>query len=107
MMPFSNDQIKALEAPLSRDHVKQREQANRKFSYVEGWHVIAEANRIFGFDKWASETVDLKCVAERDRLIGKQLLPGWGVTYTARVRILVNAGDPMAFFRDGIGAGHG
>lgn len=105
-MPFSQQQIDMLNAPLSRQFVKQREQANRKFSYVEGWHVIAEANRIFGFDKWASETVDLKCVCERDRLIGKQLLPGWGVTYTARVRLSVNVGEG-SIFRDGLGAGHG
>jgi len=105
-MPFSDTQIKALEAPLSREVVKQREQAGRKFSYVEGWHVIAEANRIFGFDRWASETIDVKCVNEKDRLIGKQALPGFGVTYIARVRISVNTGD-ITLFREGYGAGHG
>jgi DNA recombination protein Rad52 len=101
-MPFSPEQISELNAPLSRSAVKQREQAGRKFSYVEGWHVIAEANRIFGFDRWSSETVETRCVVERERLIGKQLLPGWGVTYTARVRITVGE-----LVREGFGSGHG
>jgi DNA repair and recombination protein RAD52 len=105
-MPFSDEQMKSLNAPLARSSVKQREQAGRKFSYVEGWHVIAEANRIFGFDRWASETIETKLVVERERLIGKQALPGWGVTYTARVRITVNSGDQLCF-RDGVGSGHG
>lgn len=105
-MPFTDDQLKDLKSPLSRTVVKQREQAGRKFSYVEGWHVIAEANRIFGFDRWASETIETHCVVEKERLVGKQSLPGWGVTYTARVRITVNVGDTV-FFRDGAGAGHG
>ncbi|MCX7349062.1 MAG: Rad52/Rad22 family DNA repair protein [Alphaproteobacteria bacterium] len=31
-------------------------------SYLEGWHVIAEANRIFGFDGWDRETISSECV---------------------------------------------
>lgn len=106
-MPFSDKQIEDLNAPLSRAHVKARKQGGRPVSYVEGWHVIAEANRIFGFDAWSSETIETKCVVERDRLIGKELLPGWGVTYTARVRIGVYFDDGTNAFRDGYGAGHG
>jgi len=105
-MPFSQEQLDLLNAPLSRAVVKEREQARRRFSYVEGWFMIAEANRIFGFDKWACDTIETKCVVEKDRLIGKQALPGYGVTYTARVRIHVTVGD-MQLFRDGVGAGHG
>ncbi len=29
-------------------------------SYVEGWYVIAKANRIFGFGNWDAETVEMK-----------------------------------------------
>jgi recombination DNA repair RAD52 pathway protein len=106
-MPFSPEQISELNAPLSRSAVKQREQAGRKFSYVEGWHVIAEANRIFGFDRWTSKTVETCCVVERERLIGKQALPGWGVTYTAKVSIVVDTNDDHWITRDGCGTGHG
>lgn len=101
-MPFSDTQIEALNAPLSRQNVKQREQAGRKFSYIEGWHAIAEANRIFGFGNWSSETLEVHCVVEKERLIGKQLLSGWGVTYTAKVRITIDL-----IVREGFGSGHG
>jgi DNA recombination protein Rad52 len=92
-----------LGAPLSRDAVKTREQGGRTLSFVEGWHVIAEANRIFGFDGWSSETIELRCVAEAERVIGKPPRPGHGVTYTAKVRITVLSG----LTREGTGAGHG
>ena len=35
------------------------------FSYVEGWHVIAEANRIFGYDAWDRRTVSQPLRVER------------------------------------------
>jgi len=106
-MPFSDKQTEDLKAPLSRSVVKARKQGGRQVSYVEGWHVIAEANRIFGFDGWTSETIETKCVVERDRLIGKEMLPGWGVTYVAKVRIGVYFEDGSNVYRDGYGAGHG
>ncbi len=99
---FTTEQIAALAAPLDRSKVKQREQGRSKVSYLEGWQVIAEANRIFGFDGWQRETVETRCVAERERSIGSSGRSGWGVTYTARVRIQVG---PLV--REGTGAGHG
>lgn len=51
--------IRELEKPLDRAHVAKREKGGQQLSYVEGWHVIAEANRIFGFDGWTRELVDL------------------------------------------------
>jgi hypothetical protein len=106
---FSAEQITALSAPLDRAKVRQRRQGRSQVSYLEGWQVIAEANRIFGFDGWQRETVALRCVHQAERLIGEEQRPGWGVTYTARVRISVNAstaGQP-ALIREGCGAGHG
>jgi DNA repair and recombination protein RAD52 len=102
-MTFTPEQIESLNAPLSRSAVKGRKQGGREVHYVEGWHVIAEANRIFGFDGWASETIDARCVSEKDRLIGEAQRPGFGVTYVAKVRI-TTIGN---VFRDGVGAGHG
>ena len=103
-MAFTKEQIAALEAPLLRGNVKSRVQSGRSLSYIEGWKAIEEANRIFGFDGWTRETIDLKAVAEKERQIGKppNTYPGWAVTYTARVRITV--GDVI---RDGCGTGHG
>jgi DNA recombination protein Rad52 len=104
---FSLEQNAALAAPLDRANVKQREQSGQKLSYIEGWVVIAEANRIFGFDGWQRETVSLKCVSQLERPVGKQQRPGWGVTYSARVRITVTAGGLQPIIREGSGAGHG
>jgi DNA recombination protein Rad52 len=106
---FSAEQITALSAPLDRAKVRQRRQGRSQVSYLEGWQVIAEANRIFGFDGWQRETIALRCVHQAERLIGEEQRPGWGVSYTARVRISVSAstaGQP-ALIREGCGAGHG
>jgi len=104
---FTQSQQQALAAPLDRANVQTRSQSNRSLSYLEGWHVIAEANRIFGFDGWQRETLHCQCVSERERSIGSGSDPrggrsGWGVTYTAKARIQVGE-----IIREGSGAGHG
>jgi DNA repair and recombination protein RAD52 len=104
---FTDQQKKELAAPLITANVKARDQGGRKVSYIEGWHVIAEANRVFGFDGWTRETADLRCVSEKERSIGKTSpQPGWGVSYVAKVRVIVFAGDTLVT-REGCGAGHG
>ena len=104
---FSAEQIASLSAPLDRAKVRQRRQGRSQVSYLEGWQVIAEANRIFGFDGWQRETVTLRCVNQAERLIGEEQRPGWSVTYTARVRISVSSAGQPALIREGCGAGHG
>ena len=94
-MEFSKEQIAQLSEPILAKNVKERD-GNRdgtfQLAYVEGWHVIAEANRIFGFDGWSSETIETTCV-QNDPIF---------VTYIAKVRVTV--GDIV---REGTGAGHG
>ncbi|MEA5414821.1 RAD52 family DNA repair protein [Synechococcus sp. BA-132 BA5] len=104
---FSPEQLAALTAPLDRANVRQREQGRSRVSYLEGWQVIAEANRIFGFDGWQRQTIAVRCVAQAERTIGRDQKPGWGVTYTARVRVTVTAGGLPPLIREGSGAGHG
>jgi DNA recombination protein Rad52 len=104
---FSPEQLAALAAPLDRANVRQREQGRGKVAYLEGWQVIAEANRIFGFDGWQRQTIAVRCVAQAERPIGRDQKPGWGVTYTARVRVTVTAGGRPPLIREGSGAGHG
>jgi len=99
---FSDDMKSALNAPLDRANVKSRAQSGRKLSYIEGWMAIAEANRIFGFDGWTRETIDVRMVAERERKIGQQQRDGWAVSYSAKVRVVAHG-----VVREGIGAGHG
>ncbi len=103
---FSARQRELLAAPLDRAKVRQREQGRLRVSYLEGWQVIAEANRIFGFDGWDRLTLNASCVAEHERPVGRDRKSGWGVTYTARVRIVVIAGE-RCLIREGSGAGHG
>ncbi|MFM7268881.1 MAG: RAD52 family DNA repair protein [Cyanobium sp.] len=104
---FSPEQLAALSAPLDRANVRQREQGRSRVSYLEGWQVIAEANRIFGFDGWQRQTIAVRCVAQAERSIGRDQKPGWVVTYTARVRVTVTAGGLTPLIREGSGAGHG
>lgn len=100
-MPFSPEVARALSGKLSPDVIKSRKQGGSEVSYVEGWHVIAEANRIFGPGGWSS-TVETKLVVERARKIGRDKKDGWGVTYNAKVTVTV--GDVV---REGVGSGHG
>lgn len=100
---FSDATLKELNAKLEPENVKTREGAGKKdLAYVEHWHQIAEANRIFGPGNWSCETLDLKethepkfnsdngnCVA----------------CYSARVRITVYSDDgKRSIVREGSGA---
>lgn len=98
---FTTDQIDALSAPLDKANVKSRAQAGRELSYIEAWHAIAEANRIFGFDAWNRETVELRQLGEP-----RQTGDKWRVGYSARVRITVFAKDRV-IVREGCGFGSG
>lgn len=101
-MTFSDEQVKLLQAKLDPSNVKPPSQYGPKGDYLEGWFVIAEANRIFGFDGWSYEVVETRLVSEAPRKIGKQQRDGWSVTYIAKVRVVVNG-----IVREDYGAGHG
>lgn len=73
-----------------------------KGDYIEGWFVIQEANRIFGFDGWSYTIPECTCVYQAPREIGQAKKPGWGVTYTAKVMAIVEG-----VTREDFGAGHG
>ena len=84
-MGFSAKQIQALRRQPNRFHIRTREAHGRELTYLEGWYVISEANRIFGFDGWSRETVESECVLARENR-GTYL-----AVYTARVRLTVQA----------------
>lgn len=92
VMTFTKEQTELLNKPIDPKVVAFRQQGNMQLAYLESWYVINEANRIFGFDGWWSETVQLDCVQSDD----------FCVTYIAKVRVTV--GDVV---REGVGAGHG
>lgn len=91
-----------LSRKLDPSHVKPAKSFGPKGDYIEGWHAMAEANRIFGFGEWSYTIAACACVSERPREIGKNKTPGFGVTYTATVRVEVGG-----VVREDVGAGHG
>lgn len=108
-MAFSEDQIDHLTNTLDPATVADRKQGGTQVQYIEAWHAIAEANRIFGFDAWDRETVEMRMVQEADTIIGKGQKyekPGFRVSYIAKVRVTVRAGDTLVT-KEGTGAGHG
>lgn len=100
-MALAANQVDALKAPLDRKHVKERSQAGRKLSYIESWQAISEANRIFGFDGWDRETVEMRELGEHRLVEGKNR-----VAYMAKVRVTVYAAGHK-ITREGTGYGSG
>ncbi len=97
-MAFSEAQVKNLEAKLDSKYVRTRRVEDTTLAYVEGWHVVAEANRIFGYDAWDRHTLSTRCVwsdATNHR---------YAAAYTAKVRIAVRAGA-IVITREGCGSG--
>lgn len=104
---FTDEQKKELAKPLHPDNVKPP--APGKYGeYVEGWKVIEEANRIFGFDGWSRETVDMVEVCRYETTVGRDRKPGWAVGYRAKVRVTIgteNFTNPI--IREGSAVGNG
>lgn len=91
-----------LKRKLDPAHVKGRKQGGGQVQYIEGWHAIAEANRIFGFGSWTRETLELRQLGEPREVDGKMR-----VDYMARVRIAVFPDEDPHVIRDGCGFGQG
>ena len=96
------DQIKPLlDAKLDPSHVKPPSKFGPKGDYIEGWHAIAEANRIFGHGGWSYTIKSLT----QDSLREAQTSKGddqWQAAYTCVVTLSV--GDVL---REDVGFGSG
>ncbi len=99
-MGFTAKQIQTLRRDLDARHVRARQADGRELSYIEGWFVISEANRIFGFDGWNRETVESRCVLARENR------GNFIAVYIAKVRITVSA-HGATIIREGHGTGEG
>ena len=97
-MGFSDSQMRALARSVPARHVSSRVRDGKELSYVEGWYVLAQANRIFGFDGWDRETIETKC------LLGREARGSFTAVYSARVRITVRTPGGTVI-RDGHGTG--
>lgn len=94
-MSLSKKAKDELAKPLDAKHV--RPPAPGKYGdYIEGWWAISEANRIFDFDGWNRETVELVMTNEGSN--GDKYFVG----YRAKVRITVGE-----IVREGTGFGSG
>jgi DNA repair and recombination protein RAD52 len=102
-MTFTDSMKAELGKPLNPKHVKPP--APGKYGeYIEGWRVIDEANRIFGFDGWTRETVEM--IETCRELKGDK----WFVGYRCKVRVTVldhESDPPTHVVREGSAAGSG
>ena len=96
-MSFSAKQIDELARNLKRRHIRTRQFNGRSLPYIEGWHAIAEANRIFGHDGWDRETIETKCVLNRE------VRGVFQAIYIAKVRVTVRS--TCLVIREGHGTG--
>lgn len=100
-MTFTDAMKAELAKPLNPKHVKPP--APGKYGeYIEGWRVIDEANRIFGFDGWTRETVEMVEVCRAETKIGRNQDDGWMVGYRAKVRVTA-----QGITREGSAVGNG
>ena len=84
-MSFTDAQNKALTAPLDPKHIKPPPRG--KFgSYVDGFHIVTEANRIFGHDGWSYSITNLAMCSRvecTDAKGGPQVRVGYRCTVRA------------------------
>lgn len=93
------DRAKAeLAKNLEPQHVKTAKYVNGAF--IEGWHAISEANRIFGFDGWSYRAQLTKEAVEQGK--DRDGNPQWQAAYTCVVTLTV--GDTV---REDVGFGSG
>lgn len=90
-----------LEAKLDPSHIKPPSKFGPKGDYIEGWHAIAEANRIFGHGNWSYTIKGLTKDAVTEGKNGKGDAQ-WQAAYTAIVTVTV--GDVI---REDVGFGSG
>lgn len=99
-MGFSDDQIKQLEAGLDPSAISDRKQGGVKLSYLEGYYVIDQANRIFGYDGWDYYVSKLSIESEEETTIGAAKKPGHLISATAVVEVYARAGDATVTRQD-------
>ena len=78
-------QYEQLLRPLNEMRVSKREQAGRKFSYLEAWDVKAHLIRIFGFGGWSADVLESSLAFEEKNERGQ-----WNVAYKVTLRLIVH-----------------
>ncbi|MCP4259370.1 MAG: hypothetical protein GY774_17945 [Planctomycetes bacterium] len=108
---FDDETQRALSADLSKDNVKSREGAGgTKLAYLPAYHVIAEANRIFGFGNWSTEIMRLqqidKTPYEKPGYNGGNPKPMISICYLCHLKLTITNGSNSVSHEDsGFGSG--
>ena len=111
-MSFTDDQVVLLEEPLLKENVKERDgTGNTKLSYLASFHVIEEANRIFGFDKWSTEILSLQQIDRTEYekepyKAGDPMKPMISISYLCKLRLTIKCGEDEVIKED-TGFGNG
>lgn len=111
-MSLTTDQVELLEEPLLKENVKERDgTGNTKLSYLASFHVIEEANRIFGFDKWSTEILSLQQIDRTEYekepyKAGDPMKPMVSISYLCKLRLTIKCGDDEVIKED-TGFGNG
>lgn len=100
MTGLSEKQLQQLRRKLNSQAIRTRNHNGREISYLEGWYVVSEANRIFGFDRWNRETLETRCI------FGRDVQGTFVAAYIAKVRITILGGE-RSIIREAHGAGEG
>lgn len=85
---LSEEQVALLLKPIHTQRVLKL----KGMSYVEGYDIRAELNRVFGFGRWDQEILD-QAVLREAQVKTKEGNAAWNVVYRTRVRLTVKAPD--------------
>lgn len=99
-MAFTSEQTAMLEEPLAKSEISTRKQAGIDLDYVDGFYVIDQANKVFGFDGWEGVVRDITRVQEAETL--KDGRTQHRVAYICTYRLTVNG-----VTREDVGFGNG
>lgn len=113
LLPATRDIFSPRQSALLADNLDPKNvkklNSGSKAQYIEGWHAIAEANRIFGFGAWDRELV--RCEETNREIVevtqNNSRVKQWRVGYLYTVRIIVHGPDGEIRRRDGTGFGTG
>lgn len=100
-MAFTTEQIQLLKNKLDGNKVATRSNGRMQLSYIEGYHAIEEANRIFNFDAWSYSVKRLTKISEEKNTNNNTV-----VGYEALVEVRVMAGGQVVI-REDVGYGSG
>lgn len=98
---FSPEQVEALRGKLDGSVVKERQ----GLSYLEGWYVIEELNRILGEGNWDGEVVKLDVIREEE-VLASSGKTRYDVAYRCLYRLRVY-GNGQTVVREDVGFGNG